>query len=210
VVGSQTGGYQQLSGEKRDTSFIEMEEIARQHKSEHCQKEQVIQQSDPFDRAVALMQSISVADANIMKQTREYQDFLKAAEQLGTALRQISQWNTSTDGVVEGCAAGTTKHYLCVSFLQHTATDDVITRIFDFLECRDLIHTKMTCSRFQELAERNAEERTRVLASGRQLATSMQLLRAQEQIEGIGGIGITDKHVPIPSLLLRFSNEVCL
>lgn len=165
---------------------------------ERCQKQQIIQRNDPFDCCLTLLQSISTEDANILKHTREYHDFQNVVERLVSAHRQISQWNES-DQMLVGCVEPSD---FLMSFLQHTATDDIVNRVFDFLECRDLIHTMRTCSRFRELAERHATERTKNLASGRQLATAMQLLRAQEQIEGVAGMGISDRHVRVPALLL--------
>jgi hypothetical protein len=151
---------------------------------------------------VALLQSISPGDAKLLKHTREYRDFVKAAERLQSAHRQISQWNKNrmTEGTDPNASFDMTDFY--VSFLQDTTTDDIINRVFDCLECRDLVSAMMTCSRFRELAVQNAAERTKVMTKGRQLTTTMQLLRAQEQIEGIAGIGITDRHVPVPTLLL--------
>ena len=61
-------------------------------------------------------------------------------------------------------------------------TDDVLLRIFEFLRCRSLIQTSLTCSRFQELAIKSATQRSLDIANTRQLRNVMQLLRAREQI----------------------------
>lgn len=88
------------------------------------------------------------------------------------------------------------------SFLQHLAVDDVLLRVFEFIDCSSLVRTGTTCHRFRELATRSAEQRTQRLADGRLLRSAMRMLRAQEQIEGVGPReGATV--VPIPMLGLR-------
>jgi hypothetical protein len=67
-------------------------------------------------------------------------------------------------------------------FQKHT--DDVVLRILEFLECRSLIRASLTCSRFHQLANKSAVQRTYDVAHARQLNNVMQLLRAQEQIVG--------------------------
>jgi hypothetical protein len=88
------------------------------------------------------------------------------------------------------------------SFLQHLAVDDVMLRIFEFLECQTLSRTSLTCSRFLELTHRSAAQRTQYVASTRQLNNSMQLLRAKEQIDGVGNHP-NYFHVRVPMLGLR-------
>eukprot|EP00537_Pseudo-nitzschia_pungens_P009229 CAMPEP_0172380248 /NCGR_PEP_ID=MMETSP1060-20121228/70341_1 /TAXON_ID=37318 /ORGANISM="Pseudo-nitzschia pungens, Strain cf. cingulata" /LENGTH=667 /DNA_ID=CAMNT_0013108001 /DNA_START=498 /DNA_END=2502 /DNA_ORIENTATION=- len=61
-------------------------------------------------------------------------------------------------------------------------TDDVLLRIFEFLQCRCLIQTSITCSRFYQLARWSATQRTYDIVNTRQLGNVMQLLRAREQI----------------------------
>ena len=91
------------------------------------------------------------------------------------------------------------RHY---SFLQHFAVDDVLLRIFEFVECSSLVRTGATCHRFRELSTRSAEQRaSRLHVDGRLLRNAMRMLRAQEQIDGVGpregGFG---PFVPIPML----------
>lgn len=86
------------------------------------------------------------------------------------------------------------------SFLQHFAVDDVLLRIFEFIECSFLVRTGMTCHRFRELTIRSAEQRTHRLADGRLLRSAMKMLRAQEQIEGVGPREGRGPFVPIPML----------
>jgi len=86
------------------------------------------------------------------------------------------------------------------SFLQHLAVDDVLLRIFEFIDCSSLIHTGSTCDRFRQLTNRSAEQRTHRLVHGRLLRSAMKMLRAQEQIEGIGQREGTGPFVQIPML----------
>lgn len=86
------------------------------------------------------------------------------------------------------------------SFLQHFAVDDVLLRIFEFIDCLSLVRTGATCHRFRELTIRSAEQRTHRLADGRILRSAMRMLRAQEQIEGVGPREGLGPFVPIPML----------
>ena len=106
---------------------------------------------------------------------------------------------TSMDSLLD--VAPSEVHYKDDSFLQHMADDDIIIRAFEFLECQSLVRMSMTCSRFRELAHRSAAQRTYDVAQARQLNSVMKLLRAKEQIDGIG-TGIRDPHVRVPVLLL--------
>ena len=89
------------------------------------------------------------------------------------------------------------------SFLQHLAVDDVLLRIFEFIDCSSLVRTGTTCHRFHALATQSAEQRTHRLADGRLLRSAMKMLRAQEQIEGVGPREEAGPFVPIPMLGLR-------
>eukprot|EP00536_Pseudo-nitzschia_multiseries_P006376 jgi/Psemu1/192896/e_gw1.134.5.1 len=73
-------------------------------------------------------------------------------------------------------------------------TDDVLLRIFEFLRCRCLIQTSITCSRFYQLARRSATQRTCDIVHTRQLGNVMQLLRAREQIYYIDDNNIHSNH----------------
>jgi len=89
-----------------------------------------------------------------------------------------------------------------LNFLQHLSADDVLLRILEFLECRSLLSMAQTCIRFRQLTHQSATQRTYDVANRRQLNNVMQLLRAKEQIEGIGIDAIHDSHVRVPMLLL--------
>eukprot|EP01082_Thalassiosira_pseudonana_P011969 g10042.t1 g10042 contig4:1112616-1113995(-) len=91
------------------------------------------------------------------------------------------------------------RHY---SFLQHLADDDVLLRIFEFINCSSLVRTGTTCHRFHELTNRSAAQRTHRLVDGRLLRSAMKMLRAQEQIEGVD-ISEEMPFVPIPVIGLK-------
>jgi hypothetical protein len=89
------------------------------------------------------------------------------------------------------------------SFLQHLAVDDILLRTFEYIDCSSLVKTGATCHRFHELTNQSAEQRVASLADGRLLRSAMKMLRAQEQIEGVGVFERTGQYVPIPMLGLR-------
>jgi hypothetical protein len=113
-----------------------------------------------------------------------------------------------------GCGTGCEENLL----QQFVRADDVLLRIFEFLESRSLIQTMFACSRFKQIAEQSATQRTSRLALERQLNNVMQLLRVQEQMEGVNWLDetgnsagdrtdarrdiTTDCHVRAPILLL--------
>lgn len=88
------------------------------------------------------------------------------------------------------------RHY---SYLQHFV-DDVLLRIFEFIDCSSLVRTGAVCHRFRELSTRSAEQRTHRLADGRILSSAMRMLRAQEQIDGVGPREGSGPFVRIPML----------
>jgi len=61
-------------------------------------------------------------------------------------------------------------------------TDDILLRILEFLQCKSLIQTSLTSSRFHRLVAQSATQRTYDFATTRQLGNVMQLLRAKEQL----------------------------
>lgn len=89
------------------------------------------------------------------------------------------------------------------SFLQHLAVDDILLRTFEYIDCSSLVKTGTTCHRFHELTNQSAEQRVASLADGRLLRSAMKMLRAQEQIEGVGVFERRGQYVPIPMLGLR-------
>ena len=164
--------------------------------------------ADQLERCGRWLSSIPRDDVIILRQTPEYQDFLRAFEKLGHAHRRVISMNRSSMSIeypsnIIHRVDSLDHHKSAASnnFLQHLTADDVILRVFEFLECQSLIRTAMTCSRFRQLANRSATQRTYDVATARQLNNVMQLLRAKEQIDGVGN-GIHDIHVRVPILLL--------
>jgi hypothetical protein len=148
-------------------------------------------------------------DAQLLSHTREYRAFVQAAQCLERANRHIQIWHRNEDQInaeegeqeqldVRHCLSSQN-----LSFLQHLASDDILIRVFDFLECRSLVHASATCTRCWELAHRNARVRTQDIGRERQLSNIMQVLRAKEQIDGVYAFdNHRDSHVRIPTLLL--------
>jgi len=80
-------------------------------------------------------------------------------------------------------------------------TDDILLRILEFLKCRCMIQTSLTCSRFRQLVSQSAIQRTHTFAKTRQLGNVLQLLRAREQIYHINDAASENCSVPVPLLL---------
>lgn len=162
-----------------------------QFPSSHADREQL-------EKCGRWLLSIPRDDVVALRRTPEYTDFLKAFEKLGQAHRRVLAM-TEADldkSVPDG-----------FSFLQHMAVDDVVLRVLEFLECQSLIRTSETCSRFRELTQKSATQRTHDIAKSRQLNHVMKLLRAKEEIDGSSsGTIIEDMnscHVPVPILGLE-------
>jgi hypothetical protein len=140
--------------------------------------------------------SVSRENARGIQYTREYREFLVACQKLELAHRSLDL-DSTLDAQSEN------------SFLQYMAGDDILLRVFEFLECQSLVASTHTCSRFRELADRSAARRVRHIAKERQLSNNMMLLRAKEQMEGIAIDAVC--HVNVPTLLLsrrvRVSNS---
>jgi hypothetical protein len=163
--------------------------------------------ADQLERCGRWLSSIPRDDVLILRQTPEYADFLRVFERLGHAHRKVISMNRSSMSI-EAQSNLMLVHSLdhnleppSNSTLQHLAADDVVLRVFEFLECQSLMQTAMSCSRFRHLARTSATQRTHDVAHARQLNNVMQLLRAKEQIDGVGN-GIHDSHVRVPILLL--------
>ena len=170
---------------------------------------------DQMERCGRWLLSIPHEDVGALQQTQEYKDFIQAFERLASIHRSDDSQNQnfmSIEGEEE--TTGEVYNYNAAalpaaeqhedgtfSFLQNIADDDIIVRAFDFLECQSLVKVSRTCARFRELAHKSAERRTYDVAQARQLNNVMKLLRAKEQIDGIG-TNITDCHVRVPVLLL--------
>lgn len=164
--------------------------------------------ADQLERCGRWLSSIPRDDVQELRQTQEYHAFLRAFERLGNAHRRVISL-TRSSGEMEDAPniarlTFTPEFYVSPTpnnFLQHLTAEDVVLRIFEFLECHSLIRTASTCSRFRQLAHCSATQRTCDVAHSRQLNSVMQLLRAKEQIDGVG-CGIHHSHVRVPILLL--------
>jgi F-box-like len=149
----------------------------------------------PLVRSVALLQSILVASNDTrppwIVHTREYRAFVLALEQLESVHRNIStSWNESAD--VSRSSPGPS-----LSFLQYVATDDILLRIFRYVDCGSVVNAGRTCTRFRDLANAHAVEMSRPMAARRQLASPMALWKAYEQVV-MGGYAVS-RHAPIPA-----------
>jgi hypothetical protein len=162
---------------------------------------------DDLERCGRWLLSVPRQDSTALQQTQEYADFIAAFERLASIHRSEVARSRSFMALEDRVA--TTREPLPYdvhrnkdfSFLQHMADDDTVIRAFEFLECKSLVRISMTCSRFRELAYRSAAQRTYDVAQARQLNSVMKLLRAKEQIDGIG-TRMADPHVRVPVLLL--------
>lgn len=167
---------------------------------------------DQLERYGRWLSSIPRDDIIVLRETPEYQDFLRAFERLGDAHRRVMSMNRSAVSIMDESSShvGRVSRSLVApdpfssftnNFMQHLTADDVILRVFEFLECHSLIRMALTCTRFRQLAYRSATQRTYDVANSRQLNSVMKLLRAKEQIDGVGN-GTNDSHVRVPILLL--------
>lgn len=150
---------------------------------------------DELEKCGHWLLSIPRDDMMSLRETPEYADFLKAFEKLGHAHRRVLFENA--EGAVElGQGSDNTSSF---SFLQHMAVDDVVLRVFEFLECRSLIRASTTCSRFRDLTHKSATQRTYQIGKERTLDHIFKLLCAKEEIEGTS-CTIENCHVPVPML----------
>lgn len=147
--------------------------------------------------------SIPRDDVALLQNTAEYRDFLSAFERLGVAHRRTVTLERQTLMERENDDMMLISNNKQHSFLQHLAVDDVLLRVFEFIDCSSLVRTGTSCHRFRELSTRSAEQRAHRLADGRLLRNPLKMLRAQEQIEGVGVREGTGPFVPIPMLGLR-------
>lgn len=141
-----------------------------------------------------LLLTTNVNDANLVEQSREYQEFVQLVEKVSTRHNHHQLIMDVEDDTVTAISVK--------SYIQHTVADDVVSKILDFLGCVDLIRVSQTCLRLYSLVLKHTEQKTKSMAGVRQLSNLMQLLRAQEQIKGIG-TDVKDKCVRIPTLLPR-------
>jgi len=171
------------------------------------------EQQQQLERCRQWLSALPISDAKVMQHTREYRDFMHAFDNLERAHGRMRAWSISRrnirgwlseEGPGDENGGNNDSHRgapFRPAFLQHFAADDIILRVFGFLECQSLVHAMVACTRFCDLARRSACHRSRAISQERQLPSVMQLLRAQEQVDGIGN-SLHDKHVRVPTLLL--------
>ncbi len=143
--------------------------------------------------------SIPRDDIPSLTQTPEYSEFLKAFQKLECAHRkmisgigkEVEDGNHSGDDSGRGASlellgrGGYGYSHLNFHSLQKFFDDDMILRIFEFLNCHTLTQLSETCNRFWILSNRSAKQRTIQLHGSFYLESYMKLLRAKEQIQGI-------------------------
>lgn len=158
------------------------------------------------------LMAIDKHDTVSLSTTREYHDFLRSVQRLELAHQSLQSWRTRDNemcidqGEEEKSQVQPRSLILSqiLSFLQHEASDDIIARVFDYLESFSLAKVSSTCVRFRRMGHVNARKRTSEISLDRQLGNVMQLLRAQEQIDGIYQFHQnTGVNTRIPLLLLR-------
>jgi hypothetical protein len=168
-----------------------------------------------FQRCQAWLCGLSTTETQIMQATSEFQDFVQAFHRLEQAHKllvkplikdeQNIHYKADDDdafGNRNNCHQlshddGPLSHRI----LQSALATELVWRVFDFCDSQSLVQLSRTCTRFHALSRDNAQHRSSDMALARQLTTPMQLLRAKEQIQGIGLL-IHDRHVSVPSLLL--------
>lgn len=155
---------------------------------------------DLLERYGRWLVSIPRDDALALQQTPEYHQFRIVFEQLGHAHRTIISQNRTIQNETRP------KNY---SFLQHLAVDDVVLRVFEFMECSVLLQTSLTCHRLRNLAKKSAIQRTQGLTQACTLHSSMKMLRAQEQIDGVNPSQPPFVRVPILGLHRRICVNQC-
>lgn len=143
---------------------------------------------EKLERCCRWLSSIPNDEAQAMQHSRAYRDFLAAFECLEQEHRQHAHFHNNMMLLDD------------MSFLQRIASDDIIQRVFEFLECQSLVKVMRCCVRFRDLAEQNARRRALLFTTQRQLSHPMHLLRACEQMDGLSP---NAPHVRIPTLLLR-------
>mmetsp|Transcript_6289 Transcript_6289/g.9217 ORF Transcript_6289/g.9217 Transcript_6289/m.9217 type:complete len:345 (+) Transcript_6289:96-1130(+) len=138
--------------------------------------------------------SIPRDDALVLQQTFEYHQFKATFDRLCQAHQRVIRQNRNLNSNHETRPTS-------YSFLQQLLIDDVVVRIFEFLECSVLCRVSSTCHRLRDLAQKSAQQRSSALSQSRTLSTPMQMLRAQEQIDGV--MAEIPPFVRVPALGLK-------
>jgi hypothetical protein len=106
--------------------------------------------NDRLERCGRWLLSIPRDDVIALRQTPEYEDFLQAFDRLGHAHRRVAATNRNrmdlepVDGSEQMPPGNQRRSVSDFSFLQHLAVDDVILRVFEFLECGEFLVERCT------------------------------------------------------------------
>eukprot|EP01083_Nonionella_stella_P267621 904109_1 len=141
--------------------------------------------------------SIPRDDVSSLTQTSEYTDFLQSFQNLELTHRKIINERGGQD-LIE----------ISENLLQRLPDDDMILRIFEFLNCHSLVKSSETCNRFRILCHQSAKQRTLKMHGSFYLESSMKMLRAKEQLLGINPT-LSSVHVPLLALHRRIVVSNC-
>jgi hypothetical protein len=100
--------------------------------------------ADVLERYGRWLISIPRDDAQALQQTVEYQQFCSTFERLCYAHQRLRRNRNLTEEETTSSRHTMISHR---SFLQHAADDDVVLRIFEFLQCAVLCRMSSTCHR---------------------------------------------------------------
>jgi hypothetical protein len=101
--------------------------------------------NDRLERCGRWLLSIPRDDVIALRQTPEYGEFLQAFDRLGHTHRRVIVTNRNRmdpepdDGSEQVQPGNRRRSVSNFSFLQHLAVDDVILRVFEFLECGEFL-----------------------------------------------------------------------
>lgn len=151
--------------------------------------------SDTLEKYGQWLLMIPRDDVSMLQNTQAYSTFLQAFDDLKRAHQQLA-----TRELLKNSVAENDDHH---RFLQHFAAEDIILRIFEYLEVCALVRIMMTCHRFHSLGEKSAEQRSQDFANPRMLSSKIKVLRAQEQHLGINSNSTPFVRVPILGLCKR-------
>lgn len=164
------------------------------HNATICGEDDSQCSADLLEKYGRWLVSIPRDDALVLQQTFEYHQFKATFDRLCQAHQRVIRQNRNLNSNHETRPTS-------YSFLQQLLIDDVVVRIFEFLECSVLCRVSSTCHRLHDLAQKSAKQRSSALSQSRTLSTPMQMLRAQEQIDGV--MAEIPPFVRVPALGLK-------
>ena len=121
---------------------------------------------------------------------------------MSTELEQIGRFLASRPYLIEssGVLEAMRRYYRnsCESNAWPSFSDEIVNRIFDFVDAQSLVYVSRTCHRFRDLALENARSRAADMCSPN---NPIEVLRVREQVLGCN-VDTDDCSVPVPLLLL--------